>query len=159
MTCTTSWFHWTILLCKWTIRLHASGCKISTMTLCVWELWVCFFPVLPALFPLVWEVFRCNCSISRGMGDFKDTVLPATRDWFCTKALESDGRKNYSCVFRVSSTPENWVFVRGTGWRGNVFLGSYLGLDSSTEIVPLSWLAVCCLLKRQCFLNVFQMVF
>lgn len=48
-----------------------------------------FFPVLPALFPSVWDVFQWSCSIRRGMVNFKDTVLPANRDRFCTKALQS----------------------------------------------------------------------
>lgn len=57
----------------------------------------------------------------------------------------------------MPSTAENWVFVRAWSWRGNVFLGSYLDLDSSTKMMPLSWLAVCCHLKRvfsECFSNV-----
>lgn len=157
MTCTTSWFHWTILLCKWAIRLRASECKISTIAQCVWELWVCSFPVLPALFPLVWDVFQWSRSISREMVNFKDTVLSAIRDWFCTTVLKNPMlEKKYSCVFIVPNTPENGTFVRGWGWRGNVFLGSYLGFHSSTEMVPHSWLAVCCLLKRmfsECFSN------
>lgn len=96
----------------------------------------------------MWGVFQWSCTISRGMVNFKDTVLRAIIYWFCTKVLKNPMFEHTAVVFSVSNTPENWVFVRGWGWRGNVFLGSYLGLDSSTDMLPLSCLAVCCLLKR-----------
>lgn len=106
---------------------------------CVWELWVCFFLCSPCPFPFSVGCFSVELQYQQRDGWLQRHCVACNQSLVLHQgAQESSGRKNYSCAFIVSNTPENWVLVRGWGRRGNGFSGSYPGLDTSTEVVSLS---------------------
>lgn len=85
------------------IGFHASGCKISMMACC-------------GLFSCSTWCFRVEqLNIRRWKVNFKDTMLPATRDRFWTNRLQlksQTSEKKPTCACTVSNTPGNCVYER-----------------------------------------------